>query len=78
MYLNKGLYKGKRILSEEWTDLAVAKEVALNRYGRKGTYGKGGMYGQELLIVPYQDRVIAVQSFSETPDEFNAFVGRSL
>ncbi|MBO7358208.1 MAG: beta-lactamase family protein [Clostridia bacterium] len=78
VYLNKGLYKGKRILSEEWTDLAVAKEFALNRYGRKGTYGKGGMYGQELLIVPYQDRVIAVQSFSETPDEFNAFVGRSL
>jgi CubicO group peptidase (beta-lactamase class C family) len=78
VYLNSGLYKGRRILSQEWTQLAVAREFALNRYGQKGAYGKGGMYGQELLVVPYQDRVIAIQSFSETPDEFNAFVGRSL
>ncbi|MCR4622603.1 MAG: beta-lactamase family protein [Clostridiales bacterium] len=78
VYLNDGLYKGRRILSKEWTQLAVAREFALNRYGRKSAYGKGGMYGQELLVVPYQDRVIAIQSFSETPDEFNDFVGRSL
>ena len=78
VYLNNGLYKGRRILSEEWTRLALEKEFALNRYGQKGTYGKGGMHGQELLIVPYQDRVIAIQSFSEEPDEFNDFVGRSL
>ena len=74
VYLNGGLYRGERVLSREWVDLAVKNEYALNRMGSSGAYGKGGMYGQELLVLPGQQRVVAVQAFCDGLDELNGFI----
>ena len=68
LYLNGGAFKNERILSEEWTKLAVARGYALNPVGDSGVYGKGGMYGQELMIIPDRKRVVAMQAFEEHPD----------
>ena len=74
LYLNGGLYRGKRILSETWTGMAVDKGYALDWYGQKCAYGKGGMFGQELLIIPKQHRVVAIQAFCDELDGINDFI----
>ncbi len=63
VYLDGGLYRGRRVLSEAWTSLAVSRGFALNWDERRLSYGKGGMYGQALIVVPGQRRAVALQSF---------------
>ncbi len=65
LYLNGGTYLGKRMLSEEWVRLAVSRGYALDRHGNGPAYGKGGMYGQELLVLPKQHSVVAIQAFCD-------------
>ncbi len=77
LYLNDGLYGGERILSEEWTKLAVAREYALCWINNRKAYGKGGMYGQELLIIPGQQRVVAIQAFCDDLNSINDFILRN-
>ena len=74
VYLNDGVYRNDRILSEEWVKTAIAREYALNRYGKHGAYGKGGMFGQELIVVPNQQRVIAIQAFCNDLSKINDFI----
>jgi CubicO group peptidase (beta-lactamase class C family) len=62
LYLNGGVYKGRRYLSEEWVNLAFAHGFGLDSWDGR-VYFKGGMYGQKLAIFPEQKRVIAMQSF---------------
>jgi len=63
LYLDRGLYRGERVLSQEWVDLAVGREFALAWDDQHRIFGKGGMYGQELIIAPEQHRVVALQSY---------------
>ncbi len=63
LYLNGGVYKGERLLSEEWVKLAFRKEFALDRDETGKIYYKGGMCGQKLIIAPEQNRVVAMQSY---------------
>ncbi len=63
VYLNGGTYRGKRVLSEEWTALAVSRGFALDWDEQAITYAKGGMYGQLLMVLPAQRRAVAIQSF---------------
>ena len=63
LYLDGGLYHGKRILSREWTDLAVSREFALDWDAQHRVFYKGGMHGQKLIVAPEQGRVVALQSF---------------
>ena len=62
IYLNKGVYKGRRYLSEEWVNAVFENGFELRPTGGKA-YGKGGMYGQKLLILPESRRVIAWQAY---------------
>ncbi len=63
VYLNGGMYNGKRILSEEWTGLAVRHHFALDWDHTHKIYAKGGMCGQSLMVCPEQKRVLMMQSF---------------
>lgn len=51
LYLNGGVYGGKRYLSREWCALAESKPFELYPLG-DGLIGKGGMYGQMVLYSP--------------------------
>ncbi len=62
IYLNNGLYRGKRFLSEEWVKLAVENEYAWDWDSKHKIYYKGGMFGQKLIVVPKQNRVVAMQA----------------
>ena len=74
LYMDNGLYRGKRLLSEEWTKMTVTNGYALNCYSDGSAYGKGGMYGQELLILPKQRRVVAIQAFCDDLSRINDFI----
>jgi len=50
LYLDGGVFEGKRFLSEKWVDLALAREYEFHIISQKGLIGKGGMYGQELVL----------------------------
>ena len=62
LYLNGGVYKGRRYLSEEWVNLALTRGFGLDSWDGR-VYFKGGMYGQKLAIFSEQKRVIAMQAF---------------
>ena len=74
LYLDGGVYRGERFLSREWTDMAVSRCYALAPCGPNGAYGKGGMYGQELLVLPGQNRGVAVQAFADSLNELNDWI----
>lgn len=75
LYINGGMYKGKRLLSEAWTRLAMEKGYAIDRSRDGKLYHKGGMYGQLLLMVPEQGRAIAVQAFGADGGAIAKWVG---
>ncbi len=63
VFLDGGMYKGQRILSEEWVNLAINKEYGLDLDRETGCFYKGGMNGQKLFMIPSQKRAVAIQSF---------------
>lgn len=63
VYLCRGMYRGRRLLSEEWAHMAPERGYALDRHKDGTMYFKGGMHGQKLMIVPEQERVVAVQAY---------------
>ena len=74
IYLNKGCYHGKRYLSEEWVDMVLTRGYELHQVGIGKAYGKGGMRGQMLLVIPEENRVVAWQGFHEEgPYPFTEF-----
>ncbi len=50
VYANGGVYEGRRILSEEWTRLAVEHHYALDEHGGTGAYYKTGAKGQGVIF----------------------------
>lgn len=62
LYLNGGLYLGKRILSAEWVETVLREGYEFAKTAGGG-YGKGGMYGQMLIFYPNRNRVVAYHSF---------------
>lgn len=62
LYLNRGVYGGKRLISEEWVDTVLREGYEFERTSGGG-YGKGGMNGQMLVFYPDRDRVAAYHSF---------------
>ena len=62
LYLQKGKWEGKTILSERFVD------KALGRYELGGSpqegFAKGGMLGQYLYLDPVENRVIAIHSYN--------------
>ncbi len=68
LYLNGGVYRGQRFLSEEWVRLALTRGFGFDTSGDGKIYYKGGMYGQKLMILPEQNRVVAMQAFGANSD----------
>ena len=63
IYLNGGMYGSRRILSETWVGTVLARGYELKSKCGGRAYGKGGMRGQMLLVLPEQKRVIAWQGY---------------
>ena len=61
LYLNKGVYHGERLLSEEWIEQVVEKQY-LRSYTRYD-YGHGGMYGQMLAVFPKHNLAVGWHGF---------------
>ena len=63
IYLNGGMYGSRRILSEAWVGTVLSRGYELEPKCDGRAYGKGGMRGQMLLVLPEQKRVIAWQGY---------------
>ncbi len=63
LYLHGGLWQGKRLLSEKWVELALARGYELHACGGGKAFGKGGMMGQMVMFVPHADRAVAWYAF---------------
>ena len=74
VFLNGGTYNGQRILSNEWVDIAVNNEYGVDWDDRHTMYYKGGMFGQKLIMVPGQNRVVALQAYGANSDTVAKFV----
>lgn len=68
VYLNGGEYQGKRIVSAEWVKKVLERHYEFAPNGIKDSYNKGGMYGQNLLVIPSENRVVAWQGYDIKPD----------
>ena len=64
LYLQRGVWNGQRLLSEKWVETAVERQYEFYPVGKDGAYGKGGMLGQMLLVIPQHRRVVAWQAAS--------------
>lgn len=75
LYLNKGVWQGRRLLPEEWVSQATSKQVSngnsdtsdwMQGYGyqfwmcRYGAFRGDGMFGQYCVVMPSQDAVVAI------------------
>jgi CubicO group peptidase (beta-lactamase class C family) len=58
VYMNGGKWKGQSIVSEQWVKTALERRYELKPTGFGSSYGKGGMLGQMLLIVPDKRLVV--------------------
>ena len=63
IYLNKGVYQERRYLSEEWVDTVLKNGYELRPVGIGDAYAKSGMKGQNLLVIPEANRVVAWQAY---------------
>ena len=77
LYLNRGLWEGKRIFSEAWADAATKKQIETphaemtHGYGYQiwmsddeGGFQFNGAFGQYVVVMPKYDAVVAIFSGS--------------
>ena len=64
LYLNKGMWQGERIVSEEWVDLVIKNRYEFTHI-RDGWYAKGGMRGQLLMFNLDKGKAIACHSYEK-------------
>ncbi len=60
LYLNDGLWEGKRIISENWVNTVFTERYEF--WPVASGFHKGGMHGQELYVSRKNNRVIAYHS----------------
>lgn len=77
LYLDGGVWDGKRIISENWVKASVSRQIVKGEspcrqgYGyqiwltRNGGYVFSGMLGQNVFVFPQRDMVIAVTAGSD-------------
>ena len=64
LYLNGGVWKGTRVISENWVETVLSRGYELKERD-DGWYGKGGMRGQQLIINPQRGLAVACHSFEK-------------
>lgn len=69
LYYQGGMYDGRQYLSEEWVRTVLEKEWEFTKLHPNGAWGKGGMMGQMLLVVPSEGRVVAWQAYDRKGNE---------
>lgn len=67
LFLNKGVFQGKRIISENYIKQAISPSVASNEYGYlwwlfDGGYACRGYGGQEVNVYPNEQLIIVIQA----------------
>ncbi len=67
VYLNEGVYKGKRIVSDDWVKTVLERQYEFAPNGIRDSYNKGGMNGQNLLVIPCENRVVGWQGYDIHP-----------
>ena len=50
LYLNGGVWEGRRLLSQEWVEKTIANEYEFHAMAPNGLIGKGGLYGQAVVF----------------------------
>ena len=68
IFLNGGVYNGKRYLSEDWVNKTIDDPGYELTRNADGSFSKGGMNGQNLIVYPWQNRVVAWHGFSKDGD----------
>ncbi len=58
VYLQNGMWKDKRIISEKWVKTVLERVYELSSVGETGAYHKGGMRGQNLMVIPSKNKVL--------------------
>ena len=74
LYLNRGVWMGERIISEEWVDIVLENGYEFKSVG-DGWYRKGGMRGQMLAFNVDSGIALAWHSFDEKVS-FDAMISR--
>lgn len=69
LYLNGGVYEGRRYLSKEWVDLALEREYEFHAMIGSDLIGKGGMYGQLVAFSREKNVAVACHSHEEGDTE---------
>ncbi len=64
LYLGRGAFAGKRILSEKWCELVLERGYELR--GEKGAWQKGGMFGQNVYVDDNRRIAVAWQGYDTT------------
>ena len=82
LYLNKGEYDGRQLISRKWVEDAVQTKFDNERYGYSFWtndigYNAGGAYNQIVLVVPSENLVFAAHSYTDKGD-FAAIVKECL
>jgi len=78
MYVQRGVYDGKRILSEAAVDEVLKRGFELHPVGDSGfAFGKGGMRGQFLYINRKTKRVVAIHSCDANLDEILGYLAKN-
>ena len=68
VYLNNGEYQGKRIVSHKWVETVLRRQYEFAPNNIRDSYNKGGLNGQNLLVIPCENRVVAWQGYDIHPD----------
>ncbi len=75
VYLQNGMWKNERILSEKWVKTVFEREYELSPVGETEAYHKGGMRGQNLMVIPSQGRVVGwIGHRRESGADFDKFI----
>lgn len=65
LYLNNGVWQGKRLISSEWISKAISSEYEFQTMTPSGLIGKGGMYGQGLAFSREKRFAVAWHAFEK-------------
>ncbi len=79
LYLNRGVYGGRRLISEAWVEKTERERFDWNPQGETGFWGKGGMNGQNMLA--HAEKRIAIAwhgCLAGCRDDYNGIIMRAV